>query len=98
MDGRAVHPRGFGGCLDRRAPNQRSDGCFLRGGEDWERWNSSLKEVLLSGQEADGSFPPIGAYASYAGDTRRNAAFTTALCVLSLEVYYRYFTPLLSGR
>ncbi|MEO0480252.1 MAG: hypothetical protein AAF196_12295 [Planctomycetota bacterium] len=71
---------------------------FMRGGEDWERWNSSLKEVLLSGQEEDGSFPPIGAYASYAGDSRRNAAFTTALCVLSLEVYYRYFTPLLSGR
>ena len=33
-----------------------------------------------------------------AGDSRRDRSYTTAMCVLSLEVYYRYFTPLLLGR
>jgi hypothetical protein len=31
----------------------------------------------------------------YAGDTNENRSYTTAMCVLSLEIYYRYFTPLL---
>ena len=54
--------------------------------------------MLPRGQSPDGSFAPVGAYASYAKDTRRDRAFTTAMCVLSLEVYYRYFTPLLEKR
>ena len=72
--------------------------CFLRGGEAWERWNERLKTVLPAGQAEDGSFPPIDTYADYAGDSERDRSYTTAMCVLSLEVYYRYFTPLLVGR
>ncbi len=49
-------------------------------------------------QAKDGSFPPIDVYAEEAGDSRRDRSYTTAMCVLSLEVYYRYFTPLLLGR
>jgi len=69
--------------------------CFLAGGEVWAKWNEALKHVLLEGQSDDGSFAPIDEYADYAGDDDRDRAFTTAMCVLSLEVYYRYFTPLL---
>ncbi len=72
--------------------------CFLRGGEAWTRWNERLKTVLPAGQAADGSFPPIDTYADYAGDSATDRSYTTAMCVLSLEVYYRYFTPLLVGR
>jgi hypothetical protein len=71
---------------------------FLAGGDAWETWNARLKATLLPAQAADGSFAPIDPYADYAGDTARHRAYTTALCVLSLEVYYRYFTPLLLGR
>ena len=68
---------------------------FRSGGPEWERWNQALKETLLAGQEEDGSWRPISLYAEYAGDDERDRSYTTALCVLTLEVYYRYFTPLL---
>ena len=54
-----------------------------------------MKETLLPAQEPDGSWKPISIYAEYAQDTDRDRVYTTALCVLTLEVYYRYFTPLL---
>ncbi|MBK8098485.1 MAG: terpene cyclase/mutase family protein [Planctomycetes bacterium] len=72
--------------------------CFLAGGDVWERWNQRLSTILPAAQNDDGSFTPIDQYASYAGDTRKDRSYTTAMCVLSLEVYYRYFTPLLVGR
>jgi hypothetical protein len=72
--------------------------CFLKGGEEWEKWNARLSTILPAAQAKDGSFPPIGVYADEAGDSRRDRSYTTAMCVLSLEVYYRYFTPLLLGR
>ncbi len=72
--------------------------CFLAGGDAWKQWNAALQDVALGAQRRDGSFPPVGAYARYAGDSDQDACFTTALGVLSLEVYYRYFTPLLDGR
>ncbi|HLU40676.1 MAG TPA: hypothetical protein VK081_14920, partial [Planctomycetota bacterium] len=72
--------------------------CFLSGGEVWSAWNEALKRALLAGQTPDGSFLPIDEYADYAGDDHRDRAYTTAMCVLSLEVYYRYFTPLVQPR
>ena len=72
--------------------------CFLAGGDTWKRWNQALVDVLPRAQLGDGSFRPLGPYARYAGDDLRDRSYTTAMCVLSLEVYYRYFTPLLEGR
>ena len=72
--------------------------CFLRGGDEWASWNERLRTVLPAAQAKDGSFPPIDVYAQEAGDTRKDRSYTTAMCVLSLEIYYRYFTPLLTGR
>jgi hypothetical protein len=71
---------------------------FLAGGEAWERWNERLRQLLPAAQGADGSFAPIDVYAREAGDTKTDRSYTTAMCVLSLEIYYRYFTPLLLGR
>ena len=65
--------------------------CFLMGGEVWDDWNESLKRVLPAAQLEDGSWPIIDIYADrYANDTRGDRSYTTAMCVLSLEVYYRY--------
>jgi hypothetical protein len=72
--------------------------CFLSGGEVWQRWNTALRQTLPAAQSSDGSFAPIDVYARYAGDNDQDRAYTTAMCVLCLEVYYRYFTPLLLGR
>ncbi|MFG0317002.1 MAG: hypothetical protein ACF8XB_07015 [Planctomycetota bacterium JB042] len=68
---------------------------FRAGGEDWDRWNAAMKEVLVEAQARDGSWRPISPYAERARDTSRDRCYTTAMCVLTLEVYYRYFTPLL---
>ena len=54
--------------------------------------------MLPPAQADDGSFPPIDVYAQQAGDSARDRSYTTATCVLCLEIYYRYFTPLLLGR
>lgn len=68
---------------------------FRVGGRSWEQWNEAMKETLLPSQARDGSWRPISYYADRAQDTNRDRCYTTAMCVLSLEVYYRYFTPLL---
>ncbi|MDF1836448.1 MAG: terpene cyclase/mutase family protein, partial [Planctomycetota bacterium] len=66
------------------------------GGNQWNRWNEGLKQTLLPSQSEDGSWKPISIYADYAGDTDEDRSYTTAMCVLSLEVYYR-FTPMLNA-
>ncbi len=71
---------------------------FRVGGAEWEGWNEALKATLLPAQAPDGSWPPIDVYAQYAGDEDDERTYTTAMCVLSLEIYYRYFTPLLQVR
>ena len=54
-----------------------------------------MKKTLLPAQAKDGSWKPIDNYSERAGDSNDSRCFTTAMCVLTLEVYYRYFTPLL---
>lgn len=71
---------------------------FRTGGDDWKRWNVAMKDTLLPAQSADGSWPLISTYAEYAGDDHSDLSYTTAMNVLTLEVYYRYFTPLLKVR
>jgi hypothetical protein len=72
---------------------------FRVGGRAWEVWNEAMKDTLVPAQAADGSWRPLDIYAqSYARDDERDKSYTTALCVLSLEVYYRYYLPLLKVR
>lgn len=70
---------------------------FRTGGADWELWNEAMKATLLPSQQKNGSWAIIDTYAAdIAQDTDRDRCYTTAMNVLALEVYYRYFTPLLS--
>jgi hypothetical protein len=69
---------------------------FRAGGGAWSEWNASLQPLFLESQRADGAWGPLSSYADYAGDDERDAAYSTAMAVLCLEVYYRYFTPLLA--
>jgi len=71
---------------------------FRAGGASWASWNEAMKRTLLPAQAADGSWQPIDPYARYARDDEQDKSYTTALCVLSLEIYYRYFLPLLKVR
>ena len=62
---------------------------FQIGGDLWTQWNTALKAMLLPNQrrdgDLDGSWDPLTKYEKQAG-----RAYTTALGVLCLEVYYRY--------
>ncbi len=68
---------------------------FRAGGDGWERWNEQMKRTLLPSQDGNGSWKPISIYSRYAGDDNEDRSYSTAMCVLTLEIYYRYFTPLL---
>jgi len=64
---------------------------FQEGGKPWETWNARLKQVLLKLQLPDdlgtaaGSWDPLDRRAQVGG-----RVYSTALCTLCLEVYYRY--------
>jgi len=58
------------------------------GGAGWSSWNGALKKALLGKQRkaghAQGSWDPAGTYGKVGG-----RVYSTALCALSLEAYYR---------
>jgi len=63
---------------------------FQFGGPDWRTWGTAMKEALLKSQRAgricqDGSWDPVGKGRALGG-----RVCSTAINVLTLEVYYRY--------
>lgn len=61
------------------------------GGDNrWREWNAALKRTLLDNQckagPRKGSFDPAGHWARHGG----GRLYMTAMCVLNLEIYYRY--------
>lgn len=59
------------------------------GGEEWKAWNNVMRSQLIKRQisqgPAKGSWKPAGAHHQSGGQL-----YETALCVLTLEVYYRH--------
>jgi uncharacterized protein YfaP (DUF2135 family) len=83
---------------DAAAPGAKSDfylwynctlAMFQAGGEPWERWNPIVRDTIIHLQRHDGcargSWDPSSKWGSTGG-----RIYTTALAVLTLEVYYRY--------
>lgn len=67
---------------------------FQMGGEYWKEWNKTLKKELLAAQlkappSQAGAFPPLGMGAKIGGQI-----YSTTMCILSLETYYRYLPML----
>ncbi len=62
---------------------------FQHGGGAWTRWNRAVSRELVRAQRKDGpaagSWDPTDRYARIGG-----RIYQTAICTLSLEVYYRY--------
>jgi hypothetical protein len=62
---------------------------FQHQGAAWDRWNEQVKEQLIAHQRQDGSaagsWDPEGRWSQVAG-----RIYQTAMCTLTLEVYYRY--------
>jgi hypothetical protein len=63
------------------------------GGASWDRWNRSIRETLIELQQTEGCSrgswdSETSMYGRGAGGAGR--IYTTALAILTLEVYYRY--------
>lgn len=75
---------------------------FQLGGEAWERWNARLRDILLPLQDREKSATgkrghSFGSWQPYGKDWGRwgrmgGRVYSTALAVLTLEIYYRH-TP-----
>ncbi|MCX6880813.1 MAG: terpene cyclase/mutase family protein [Verrucomicrobia bacterium] len=64
-----------------------SQAMMQRGGNDWRKYNRLFRNELLRNQEKNGSWlPPTDAY------TKGSPVFSTGLCTLMLEVYYRFLS------
>lgn len=68
--------------------------CLMVGGAAWNTWNRLFQEQIVKNQNADGSWPPV-AGKSAGGELQRDPEgsgpfYRTNLCILMLEVYYRY--------
>ena len=62
---------------------------FQHQGDAWKQWNERLVAELLKNQQQDGaskgSWAPTDEWSRMGG-----RVYQTAVCTLSLEVYYRY--------
>lgn len=68
--------------------------CLMFGGAAWNTWNRMFQDQLVKSQNPDGSWPPVVTKSPGGtllvdpeGDGR---FYRTNLCILMLEVYYRY--------
>lgn len=60
-------------------------------GKRWKAWNENLKKELLKGQTPDGSWSmPRGDNSFRLKNKNDLAVYSTSLCALMLQVYYRY--------
>lgn len=66
--------------------------CLMYGGPAWTKWNKWFQDEITDSQSPDGSWPvPGGKGNGPQGDAAGAGPFyRTTLCVLMLEVYYRY--------
>lgn len=80
---------------------------FQVGGDSWERWNATLRDMILPMQErgrsrsgeprhAFGSWPPYGENWGKWG-RMGGRVYSTAIAVLTLEIYYRATPAYLGG-
>ncbi len=68
--------------------------CASLGGPSWATWNRLFQEEIAKNQKSDGSWPELKGH-SPAGELQRDPGgcgpvYRTSLCILMLEVYYRY--------
>ena len=67
--------------------------CFNMGGRDWKDWNRMFQAEIVKQQSKDGSWPPMkkeGTGKLQVGMEIDNQLYRTTLCILMLEVFYRY--------
>jgi len=67
--------------------------CLMVGGAAWTKWNRLFQTEIVKAQAPDGSWPPMKGKSPGELQTQtavNGALYRTNLCILMLEVYYRY--------
>jgi hypothetical protein len=65
--------------------------CLMFGGSAWSKWNRWFQDEICDAQSPDGSWPPTGGKGHAENDPGiRSQTYRTTLCILMLEVFYRY--------
>ena len=66
--------------------------CLMFGSAAWQKWNGWFQDELVQNQSNDGSWPIPGgkAHGPSSQNSMTGAVYRTTLCVLMLEVFYRY--------
>lgn len=66
--------------------------CLMFGGSAWSKWNRMFQDEIADNQSPDGSWPPTagGVGALQQKPNGAGPYYRTTLCVLMLEVFYRY--------
>ena len=62
-----------------------SQAMFQLGGKYWDEWAPRMYDVLLTGQQKDGSWPPE----MHRGANRAGPVYSTAMAVLAMGVAYQ---------
>jgi hypothetical protein len=63
---------------------------FHAGQSTWRRWNKNFSPLIVNNQKSDGHWDSPGKGAKGASKSEYDPYYTTCLCALSLQVYYRY--------
>jgi hypothetical protein len=66
--------------------------CLMFGGDAWKKWNDWFQDEICDAQNPDGSWPIPGGrtVGPQNGDNLTASVYRTSLCILMLEVFYRY--------
>ena len=64
----------------------------MYGGGAWQKWNRWFQDEIVDAQSPDGSWPVPGgrAHGPQADAGKTGQVYRTTLCILMLEVFYRY--------
>ncbi len=64
------------------------------GGAEWKKYNDLFRDQVLNNQDSDGSWKAPGGGGKVRGNDqiKNNKVYRTTLCILMLEVYYRFLS------
>lgn len=81
---------------DLYAHYYESQAMMQRGGDEWKRYNEMFRDQLINNQQPDGSWKVPGGNAgkinAAGAQFKSNAVYRNTLCILMLEVYYRFLS------
>ncbi len=80
-----------GGDADLYAWYYHTQASLMFGGEAWDIWNKWFQDEIVGAQNPDGSWPaPGGGPGPVKEEGLTGKTYRTTLCILMLEVFYRY--------